>query len=106
VITRISVHPLYDPEAVVAAVEEKLYRYVNPVIGGPEGTGLPIGRELRLPEIYAVIHSVEGVQFAANVELCQVNSDGTRSEPEPMIRVSDDMAICSAKHEVSLWVDA
>lgn len=106
VITRISVHPLYDPEAVVAAVEEKLYRYVNPVIGGPEGTGLPIGRELRLPEIYAVIHSVEGVQFAANVELCQVNADGTRSEPEPMIRVSDDMAICSAKHEVSLWVDA
>ncbi|HET9656116.1 MAG TPA: putative baseplate assembly protein [Kineosporiaceae bacterium] len=49
------------PETVRAACESALYRYLNPVSGGPHGQGWPFRRDLNIGEIFAVLGGVPGV---------------------------------------------
>jgi predicted phage baseplate assembly protein len=46
-----------------------LYRYFNPVTGGPAGEGWPFGRPVQAGEVYAVLQSLPGVDLVQDVRL-------------------------------------
>jgi hypothetical protein len=56
--------------AVVAA----LNKFLDPLVGGPEGSGWPFGRDVYRSEIMRIIDEVPGVDYVASLEL--IGGDG------------------------------
>lgn len=98
---RIKVKAGREPAEVAAAVERRLYRYINPVYGGPEATGWPFGRILTISEIYATIQGTEGVEYIEEARIYPVDAEtGERREAATKIGVPVNSLLCSAKHEI------
>ncbi|MCI0398146.1 MAG: putative baseplate assembly protein [Chloroflexi bacterium] len=93
--------PGVPPEAVQADVLARLYRYLNPITGGPNGEGWPFGRELFLSDVYQCLQGVPNVQFIRNVEM-RAAQPGGRGEGNPVesLEVVAHGVIASAVHEV------
>ncbi|UCH43595.1 MAG: putative baseplate assembly protein [Dehalococcoidales bacterium] len=103
VTARIKVRPGRDPEQVAASVEQELYRYINPVCGGSEGSGWEFGRSLSVSEIYAVMQSVDGLDYIEEVKLFPVDADtGERQEPVTKLGITPESVFCSREHQVLL----
>lgn len=69
---QIHVSQHYDPERVSQAVEERLFEFINPLIGGTDGDGWVFGRDLLASDVIAVLLAVEGVEFVRRVTLYPV----------------------------------
>lgn len=65
------------PEDVVeAAVFARLYKFLNPLTGGPNGEGWPFGRELFISDVYQSLQGTPDVQFIRNVEMYEASPGG------------------------------
>ncbi len=101
VAARIKVKTGSDPGQVAADVEGRLYRYINPVCGGPDGKGWPFGHGLLLSEVYAIIQGTANVDHIEEVELFPIDSKtGERQEGTVRIIIPPDSLLCSHKHEI------
>jgi len=58
-----------DPDHVHAAAMQALYAYLDPITGGPMGTGWPFGRPVQSGELFAVLQRVPGVAVVDEVRL-------------------------------------
>ena len=100
-VVRVKARAGSDPGRVVTAVEQQLYRYINPVCGGPDGTGWPFGRSLSVSEIFATIQGVTEVDYIEEVRLFPVDVEsGQRQEPVNLIGITGDSLLCSSNHEI------
>lgn len=93
---RIKVRSKAEPEQVRADVEARLYRFINPLVGGHEGQGWPFGRDLFISEIFAVLQSVPGVEY---VEAARMLIQGQEA-PVSRASVSPDGMLISGEHAV------
>ena len=99
---KIRVKPRFDPNQVRHDVERRLYQYINPLFGGPEGDGWPFGRDLFVHEVHSCIQSVEGVDFAEAVQLFPVNTlNAERGEATQRVKVPPTGLVCSYRHEIT-----
>ncbi len=90
-------------EQVIADVESRLYQYINPVCGGPDGDGWPFGRSFSAAEIYAALQGVSKVDYVEDVKIFPVDpATGERKEATTKIVISPYSLICSHKHEVTI----
>lgn len=86
---QVVLQPQYlSPEAQVAsrkALCTRLYRFFNPIVGGLEETGWPLGRPVRSPDVVALLQSAPEVQYVGTVDLYPLrrNSIATRLEEAP-----------------------
>ena len=71
-----SLPPKQDRSALAAAVAHALYQFFDPLTGGPEHKGWPLGRDLYGSEVYQVIEQVPGVDHVET--LCLVDAGGDR----------------------------
>jgi predicted phage baseplate assembly protein len=62
-----------NAEQVRARVAERIRQYLDPLVGGQDGTGWPFGRDLYLSEMQSVVQAVPGVEYAQDVTLYQVD---------------------------------
>ncbi len=62
VVAEVRAGPGVRPETVRERAEQALYAYLNPLVGGPGGQGWPFGIDLRLGDVYGVLHGAFGVQ--------------------------------------------
>jgi hypothetical protein len=91
-----------DPARIAAQVEKKLYRYINPLSGGPNGDGWPFGRGLFLSEVYAIIQGTPNIEYIEEVSLFPVDpKTGERREATTRVSVTADSLLCSHKHEIT-----
>ena len=94
-----------NPDAEQTAVEEEvlacLYRFLNPLKGGPDGIGWPFGRELFLSDVYQSLQGMADVQFIRSVELF-ITEPGTGPQGDPVesVEVVAHGVIASGVHEV------
>jgi predicted phage baseplate assembly protein len=99
---KIRVKHRFDPNQVRHDVERRLFHYINPLFGGPEGDGWPFGRDLFVHEVHSCIQSVEGVDFAEAVQLFPVNPlNGERGEATQRLKVPSTGLVCSYRHEIT-----
>jgi predicted phage baseplate assembly protein len=56
-------------EALRTRATEALYRYLNPIVGGPDGDGWPFGRPVQVGEFFAVLQQLPGVDIVEEVRL-------------------------------------
>ncbi len=98
----ISAMPNADPERVQAEVESRLHRLLNPIIGGPEGTGWPFGRDLYPSDIYASLQGVSGIQYISSMTLHLAAPGAEPKEVTGGVTVPVHGLVASAEHKVSV----
>jgi len=83
--------------------ETELYRYLNPYVGGPNGTGWPFGRELHVSELYALLQRLPGVEFVDELRVVAGepgDSDASRVVPA-RLPIPPHGLVCSHAHRVN-----
>ncbi|THF69546.1 putative baseplate assembly protein [Deinococcus sp. Arct2-2] len=58
-----------ERESLRRAAEAALYAYLNPYMGGPEGTGWPFGRTLGMPELYGLLRGLRGAEVVEDIQV-------------------------------------
>jgi hypothetical protein len=91
------------PVEVRAAVLTALYRYVNPLRGGQDGTGWPFGRPVQLGEVHAVLARVPGIDLVEEVRLFPADPlTGQRGEPVDRVEVAPNALAFSYEHQINV----
>ncbi len=86
---------------VEAQVLERLYRYLNPLTGGGEGTGWHFGRSLFVSDVYQCLQGIPDVQFIRGVEMYEAKPGGeAQGAPVESLEVVAHGVITSGKHAV------
>lgn len=101
--TEIALEPEYrNPAAqqeILSHLQVSLYRFLNPLTGGPEGKGWPFGRPVYASDIINLFQAVRGVRYQGTVQLFELRKQGdlwARSLPkEPIIDPGPLGLICS-----------
>ncbi|MFK0223819.1 putative baseplate assembly protein [Streptomyces vinaceus] len=92
-----------DVSRVTEDVLLALYGFVNPVTGGPGGTGWPFGRPVQSGDLYAVIHSVEGVDLVEEVRLFGANPvTGERGPQTDRLELDPHSLAFSYEHRIKV----
>ncbi len=82
-------------------IEKRLYQYVNPICGGPEGTGWPFGRGLNPSEIQSCLQNIQNIDYIEEVKIYPVDpATGEKQEAVSRITIPYDGLLCSYEHEV------
>ena len=80
-----------------------LYRMFHPVVGGPEGTGWPFGRPVRVSEIHATLQGVNGVDTVEEVHLFGADPvTGQRGRDTDQLEVEQFALVHSYEHQVAV----
>ncbi len=91
------------PEAATRIIEERLYQFLNPLVGGPNNDGWPFGRPLHVSEIYAAVQRLPGVEFVESVLVSQVDpASGKAERVDPKLEIPADAVITSYSHRVQV----
>ncbi len=91
-----------DPERVRADIERQLYRFLNPIVGGPTGNGWPFGRDLYPSDVYACLQGVRGIDFIESLRAYHVPPAGSRAEITGRLEVPTHGLIASGEHRVDV----
>ena len=93
--------PGVDQNQVEQAVLRALYQYLNPLVGGPDGTGWPFGRDLFVSDVYQCLQRVPSLQFVRGIEMRAARPGGPGTgEPLETLEVVAHGVIASGLHEV------
>jgi predicted phage baseplate assembly protein len=115
--TRILVEPpVYQGVTVVAKLKARtranpnrlrdnallaLYRYLDPITGGPEGAGWPFGRPVTVGEIYATLQGLRETELVEDVRLFMANPmTGERGASSQRIELDPNALVFSYEHQV------
>lgn len=80
----------------------RLYRFLNPLTGGPRGDGWPFGRELFLSDVYQTLQGLPNVQFIRNVDLfITTPGGGPQGDPVESVELVAHGMVVSGRHEVA-----
>jgi predicted phage baseplate assembly protein len=93
--------PGVDQSAVQAEVLGRLYRFLNPLIGGGNGKGWEFNRDLFLSDVYQCLQGTPNVQFVRSVEMYKASSSGSAAgEPIETLEVLAHSTIASGRHTI------
>jgi predicted phage baseplate assembly protein len=89
------------PAQVEAEILKRLYRFLNPLTGGPDGKGWPFGRDLFTSDVYQCLSGIPNVQFVRLVEMYSARPNGEAvGEPVESLEVIAHGVIASGRHSV------
>ncbi|MGD2077229.1 MAG: putative baseplate assembly protein [Chloroflexota bacterium] len=93
--------PGFSQEEVEAEVLARLYRYLNPLVGGPRGEGWPFGRDLFVSDVYQSLQGAPNVQFIRSVRMYLANEEGApEGDQVENVEVVSHGVIASGIHRV------
>jgi hypothetical protein len=93
--------PGSDLAAVQAEVLDRLYRFINPLIGGVDKKGWAFDRELYISDVYQCLQGTPNVQFIRTLEMYKASSSGAPTgEPIETLEVLGHSTIASGRHTV------
>ena len=80
----------------------RLYRLIDPVTGGPDGTGWPFERDLNAVALSEIVQTIDGVDRVADLLLFEFDlRTGERlGEARQLIRLDPHSLFLSAQHQV------
>lgn len=79
----------------------RLYRFLNPLVGGADGRGWPFGRDLFVSDIYQCLLGLPNVLFIRQVEIFAAQPDGgARGDAMEQLEVLTHGVIASGIHEI------
>ncbi|MFI0717842.1 putative baseplate assembly protein [Streptomyces sp. NPDC021224] len=103
VVARLTTAPGADPDTVREAALDALYHYLNPLTGGPDGTGWPFGRPVQYGEIFGVLQRATGDAVVQEIRLFPADPlTGRRGAPTDRLDVTPDALVFSHQHQVAV----
>lgn len=100
---RLRVSSNADEEKVKEAVSDRLFEFINPIIGGGDGEGWQFGRDLFVSDIFACLQTVSGIDFVRSVDIYPMSWQGdkaTRGESTQIIETVAHGVVVSYRHDV------
>lgn len=92
-----------DRTLLAEAAERALYAWFNPVRGGPQGHGWPLGRHAYAGEVHHVLEQVPGVGRADIVRLYEIRPpSGTHAEEVDLVACGPEETVYSTGHRVTV----
>lgn len=85
-----------DPQTVSDEAARRLYRFLNPLVGGADGNGWTFGRDLYVSEVFAVLQGTPGVEYIEQVTMTVEGQPGNQTR----VSVPDDGLVGSAEHRI------
>lgn len=93
--------PGYNQDDVEREVLNLLYRFLNPIVGGPDGNGWPFGRDVYVSDVYQSLQQARNVQFIRNVEMRAARPGGVGTgQPVETLEIVEHGVVASGLHEV------
>ncbi|MGW0031837.1 putative baseplate assembly protein [Streptomyces sp. NPDC003314] len=100
VVARLAAAP-GDADAVRTAALDALFRHLNPLTGGPDGTGWPFGRPVQYGEVFGVLQRATGDALVEEIRLFPADPvTGRRGAPADRIDVGPGALVFSYQHQV------
>jgi predicted phage baseplate assembly protein len=101
VVARLTARPRADLEVLRAQALRELFRYFDPLSGGPDGVGWPFGRPVQTGEVYAVLQRLTGTEIVDEVRLFAADPlTGVRAEPASRVELDPRALVFSFGHQV------
>ena len=98
---RLRAAPGADRAKVEADVLERLYRFINPLTGGPDGKGWEFGRDLFVSDIYQCLQGLPDVQFIRSVEMFNARPGGeAQGDSLEFLELVAHGVVASGQHKV------
>jgi len=92
-----------NPTRLKGDAERALFEYLDPIHGGPEGTGWPFGRPVTVGEVYSVLQGLRGAEIVEEVQLFGANPDtGEKKESTQRLELPPHTLIFSYDHDVTV----
>jgi predicted phage baseplate assembly protein len=92
-----------DSDLVHSSAVQALYDYLDPISGGPLGTGWPFGRPVHSGELFAVLQRVQGVAMVDEVRLHPADPiTGKRGDAVERIDLDESALVFSYDHRVTV----
>jgi predicted phage baseplate assembly protein len=96
---------LAAPRASVPRVEQDclaaLFRFLNPLVGGPDGEGWQWGRAVQAGDVYGVLQQVRGVDVVNDVRVYGANPvTRERGEATQRIELTPASLVFSFDHQI------
>jgi predicted phage baseplate assembly protein len=95
--------------AIIDGANRRLYRFLHPVLGGPDGQGWPFGGSLTLGDIYPLLQADADVEYVDEVRFRQVtlhpHETPTVGPDERLVRLAETDLLCSFAHDISVDED-
>jgi predicted phage baseplate assembly protein len=80
---------------------DALYSYLNPVTGGPDGSGWPFGRPVHSGEVFAVLKGIRGIDLVDDVRLFGADPvTGQRGGAVQRLELEPHALVFSYEHQV------
>jgi phage-related baseplate assembly protein len=73
VVARLQARPGASAARLQEDALDALYTYLNPITGGPDGTGWPFGRPVHAGEVFAVLQHLRGIELVEDVRLFEAD---------------------------------
>ena len=92
-----------DVNRVRREAERRLYGFINPIKGGPEGDGWLLGGELFVSELYSLLQSIPGVQYVQSLRIYPIDP-ATRARGTEVTQVTPppNGLLCSHLHAITV----
>ncbi|MEQ4302948.1 putative baseplate assembly protein [Plantactinospora sp. B6F1] len=101
VAARLTARPGTAVERLRTAAVDALYGYLNPLRGGPDGSGWPFGRPVQSGEIFGVLQQLPGVALVEEVLLFTADPvSGRRGAATTRIALDPHALVFSYEHQV------
>jgi predicted phage baseplate assembly protein len=93
----------FDAEEVHQEVLRALYGFLDPLTGGPDGTGWPFGRSVQAHEVHTALARIPGVDMAQELSVTLFPADpetGHRQKPVQRLDLQPNGLVFSYEHQV------
>jgi len=101
VVTRLVARPKADVTRIREEALAALYGYLNPISGGPDGTGWPFGRPVQAGEVFGLLQRIRGVDMVEDARLFGANPvTGERGKETQRLELDPYSLIFSYEHHV------
>jgi predicted phage baseplate assembly protein len=102
VVARLRAHPGETGRLLKLAAIEALNRHLDPLVGGPNGMGWPLGRPVQTGEVSSLLQRLPGVDLVEDVRLFAADTmTGARADaPAQRIDLTPTQLVFSYEHQV------
>ncbi|HET9456044.1 MAG TPA: putative baseplate assembly protein [Candidatus Limnocylindrales bacterium] len=101
VVAKLRARARQNPTRLQETALEALYRYFDPIVGGPDGTGWPFGRPVNVGEVYSVLQGLRGTEMVEDARLFGADPvTGQRGQQTTRLEVEPHALVFSYEHQV------
>jgi predicted phage baseplate assembly protein len=101
---RVRINQFAVMDEVKLRAEARLYEYLSPITGGPDGKGWPFGRSLYIADVINALQGLRGIEVIHSVELFPVTFDASgksnTGEAVQEIKLVAHGVIASYRHDI------